>query len=69
MPSPTPSTPRGRPSPPWMEAGTYPNRFTSLENLALSQTVILQFTFCRKRRFMKPLLLCNVATFSCPEQL
>ena len=35
------------------------NRYTKLENLAWSQTVFLQFTFCRKRKFMKPLLLSN----------
>ena len=39
------------------------NRYTKLENLAWSQTVFLQFTFCRKRRFMKPLLLSSVAIF------
>ena len=41
----------------------YPNRYTKLDNLAWSQTVFLQFTFCRKRRFMKPLLLSSVAIF------
>ena len=39
------------------------NRYTKLENLAWSQTVFLQFTFCIKRRFMKPLLLSRVAIF------
>ena len=39
------------------------NRYTKLENLAWSQTVFLQFTFCRKRRFMKPSLLSSIAIF------
>ena len=39
------------------------NPYTKLENLAWSQTVFLQFTFCRTRRFMKPLLLSSVAIF------
>ena len=39
------------------------NRYTKLENLACSQTVFLQFTFCIKHRFMKTLLLSSVATF------
>ena len=34
---------------------------TKLENLAWFQTVFSQFTFCRKRRFMKPLLLSSIA--------
>ena len=41
----------------------YTNRYTKLENLAWSQTVFLQFTFCRKCRFMKPLLLSSIANF------
>ena len=36
---------------------------TKLENLAWSKTVFFQFNFCRKRRFMKPLLLSSVALF------
>ena len=40
-----------------------PNRYTKLDNLAWSQTVFLQFTFCRKHRFMKLLLLSIVAIF------
>ena len=39
------------------------NPYTKLENLAWCQTVFLQFTFFRKRRFMKPLLLSSVAIF------
>ena len=37
------------------------NLYTKLKNLAWSQTVFLQFTFCRKRRLMKPLILSSVA--------
>ena len=39
------------------------NRYTRLENLAWSHSVSIQFSFCRKRRFMKPLLLSSVDTF------
>ena len=45
----------GQPLFPWD-----PNRYTKLENLAWSQTVFWQFTFCRKLIFMKPLLLSSV---------
>ena len=41
----------------------YSNRNTKLENLALSQTVFLQFTFCTKHIFLKHLLLSSVAIF------
>ena len=41
-----------------------PNRYTRLENLAGSHSVFIKFSFCRKRRFMKPLLLFRVAIFS-----
>ena len=40
-----------------------PNRYTSLEYLSWSHSVFWQFIFCRKRRFMKPLLLSSVDTF------
>ena len=46
-----------------MKCSVVPNRYIKLENLAWSQTVFLQFTFCRKHRFMKPLLLASVAIF------
>ena len=39
------------------------NRYTRIENLAWSHSVFWQFSFCRKRRFMKPLLLSSVDTF------
>ena len=37
------------------------NRYTSLENLVWSHTVFYHFSFCRKRRFMKPLLMFSSA--------
>ena len=42
--------------------GTSPtaNRYTRLENLAWSHAVFIQFSFCRKRRYMKPLLLSSI---------
>ena len=40
-----------------------PNRYTRLENLVWSHCVFWPFIFCRKRRFMKPLLLYCVDTF------
>ena len=36
------------------------NVFTRLENLDWSHTVFIQFSFCKKCRFMKPLLLSSV---------
>ena len=39
------------------------NRYTRLENLAWSYSVFRQFIFCRKCRFMKPLLFSRVDTF------
>ena len=40
-----------------------PKSYTRLENLAWSHPVFWQFIFCRKCRFMKPLLLSSVDTF------
>ena len=39
-----------------------PNRYTRLANLAWSQSVFIQFSFCKKKthRFMKPLLLSSI---------
>ena len=42
------------------EAGGEANLYTRLENLAWSHSVFIQFSFCRKRRFMKPLLLSSI---------
>ena len=39
------------------------NRYTRLENLARSHSVFWQFIFCRKCRFVKPLLLSSIDTF------
>ena len=47
----------------------YSNHNTKLENLALSQTVFLQFTFCTKHIFLKHLLLSSVAIFICDTDL
>ena len=40
-----------------------PNQYTRQENLAWSHSVFWQFSFFRKCRFMKPLLLFSVDTF------
>ena len=47
----------------FIRPGVAANRYTKLENLAGSKTVLLQDTFCKKRRFMKPLLLSRVEIF------
>ena len=41
-----------------------PNRYTRLENLAWSHSVFWQLIFCRKCRFMKPLLFSIFDTFN-----
>ena len=40
-----------------LKAAKGANRFTRIGNLAWCQTVFIQLIFCRKCRFMKPLLL------------
>ena len=40
------------------------NLYTRLENLALSHSIFIQFSFCRKHRFIKPLLLSNIKNYS-----
>ena len=41
-----------------------PNRYTRLEYLTCSHTVFLQFSFCRKCRFRKPLFLFSADRFN-----
>ena len=45
------------------EGGDETNRYTRLENLALSHSVFIQFSFGRKCRIMKPLLLSCLEIF------
>ena len=47
----------------FLQVAPSPNRYTRLENLAWYHSVFWEFIFCRKRRFMKPLLLLSVDTF------
>ena len=42
------------------QSSPVPNCYTRLDNLAWSHSVFIQFSLCRKRRFMKPLLWSSI---------